>query len=306
MRRPSPLPEPIAGRIFTTAEALRHGVTRGRLQAGDLTNLGRGLWLPENVEPTRASLARAIAAETEGGWVSHSTAAELMRIRVPVDDDRVHVSRPRGKRAPQRDGVCGHQRNVEPDEIMQLRGTPVSAPPRIWLEMGQYLDERELVILGDQLVRVPRASFEGRSHPWTTSERLAELLDRHARTRGAEALRRALPRIRVGSDSVAETLCRLALADAGLPAPELQFRLRPGDVYSPTADLAFPEFMLVLQYEGEHHFTPEQQARDQRRDAEFEAAGWTTFKVNKHDLREGFRSLIRRVWDVVRRSAAAA
>lgn len=88
---------------------------------------------------------------------------------------------------------------------------------------------------------------------------------------------------------------RLALVEAGLPEPELQIRLDPRDPYSPVGDAGYRDRKIVLQYEGEHHFTAEQQARDQRRNAAFERAVWTVILVNRVDLREGFRSVIARL-----------
>lgn len=119
-------------------------------------------------------------------------------------------------------------------------------------------------------------------------------------------LRAALDRIRVGADSEPETLCRLALVDDGLPEPALQVRLDPDDPYSHPADLALPEFRLAIQYEGEHHFSAAQQARDARRDAAFEAAGWTVFHVNREDLREDFRALCARVHGYLKEHLRAA
>lgn len=51
----------------------------------------------------------------------------------------------------------------------------------------------------------------------------------------------------------------------------------------------------MIQYEGEHHFSPEQQARDERRNAAFQMAGWTVILVNRVDLRENFTGAVQRV-----------
>ncbi|WP_395940315.1 hypothetical protein [Arthrobacter sp. U41] len=69
-------------------------------------------------------------------------------------------------------------------------------------------------------------------------------------------------------------LLRLALIAAGLPEPELQLRMVPGDPHSPAADLGYRSQRIAIQYNGGHHLTREQQSRDNRRDETFNAAGW--------------------------------
>lgn len=67
-----------------------------------------------------------------------------------------------------------------------------------------------------------------------------------------------------------ETRIRLALIDGGLPAPEVQFPLGPYRL-----DMAYPAAMLAVEYDGEHHRTPEQARYDLERQAFVDARGWT-------------------------------
>ena len=88
---------------------------------------------------------------------------------------------------------------------------------------------------------------------------------------------------------------RLALTAAGLPEPELQLRMVPGDPHSPAADLGYRSQRIAIQYDGGHHLTREQQSRDNRRDETFNAAGWRYFKFNADDLADDFRGAVQRV-----------
>lgn len=108
-------------------------------------------------------------------------------------------------------------------------------------------------------------------------------------------LRQAAVLARIGADSPAETGLRLALVGDGLPEPELQIRLNPADPFSPEGDMGYRDRRIVLQYEGAHHFTPEQQASDQRRNAAFEASGWTVILVNRVDARQNFAAVRQRL-----------
>ncbi|WP_157983871.1 endonuclease domain-containing protein [Nesterenkonia muleiensis] len=108
------------------------------------------------------------------------------------------------------------------------------------------------------------------------------------------AARRALGQVRIGADSPAETLLRLAITEADLPEPQLQVPLTPRNPWY-RGDLGYVAERVILQYEGAHHFTAEQQAKDERRNAAFEHAGWTVIRVSRVDLAERFRTVIARV-----------
>ncbi|PFH05556.1 Transcriptional regulator, AbiEi antitoxin, Type IV TA system [Micrococcaceae bacterium JKS001869] len=112
------------------------------------------------------------------------------------------------------------------------------------------------------------------------------------RFHGRPAAREALDSVRVGADSPPGTRLRLALVAGGLPEPELQAALEPGDPFSPVADLAYRHVRLALQDDGAGHRTREQQARDARRDRYGQARGWTTLRVTWADGREDFRGVV--------------
>ncbi|WP_422933565.1 endonuclease domain-containing protein [Sinomonas sp. P47F7] len=110
--------------------------------------------------------------------------------------------------------------------------------------------------------------------------------------------------MRVGSDSVPETLLRLALVYAGLPEPELQISLSPGNPYSPSGDMGYRELKIVVQYEGSCHDTEAQRLADARRDRSFREAGWIVIHVRLDDLREDFRGVVRLIKAAIRERAA--
>ena len=179
----------------------------------------------------------------------------------------------------------------------------MSLPPRTWLDLAAVLPLDYVIAMGDQLIRVPRANFEGRTTPYAYKDGLRLLIRQHPNMKGVEKARQALDEMRVGADSYPETFLRLAMLDAHLPEPELQLRVDPSDPWSPTADLGYRRFRIALQYDGAHHLSREQQSRDNRRDEAFISAGWTYFKVNADDLEDGFQRVISRVKCAKRRSS---
>ena len=106
--------------------------------------------------------------------------------------------------------------------------------------------------------------------------------------------------MRVGADSAPESLLRLAIADAGLPEPELQVPLRTGDARSPSADLGYRHRRLAIQYDGGHHLDEAQMFSDRRRNKAFESAGWTVLVFDKDDHADDFRRAVGQIKKALR------
>src|SRR6188768_2443748 len=93
MRKPSPLPEPLASRPFSVADARAHGVGGERLRSSDLGAPFRGVRVSasEPLNLPKAFAARMLAHK----FYSHVTAAQLhdlplpARLRMPTP---LHVS----------------------------------------------------------------------------------------------------------------------------------------------------------------------------------------------------------------------
>lgn len=182
----------------------------------------------------------------------------------------------------------GHRVRILPGEVVVSEGRRLSSPARTWLDLARELSPAALIALGDQLIRIPRPEFEARSEPYATKGQLLELLRSHRKVKGVGRCKDALADMRVGSDSVPETLLRLSLIAHGFPEPELQIVLDPDDPWSPSADQGYRDLRIALQYEGEHHASPEQALKDDWRDARFGRRGWATIRVTAADLADDF------------------
>jgi very-short-patch-repair endonuclease len=146
----------------------------------------------------------------------------------------------------------------------------------------------------DHLIRIPRPRFEGRSAPYASLEDLEHAIGASRRP-GRGVLRAALALARVGSDSPAETSLRLALVRSGIPAPQLNVRVREDGVDLGEADLSWPEWKVCLEHEGPSHLTPEQLAKDIRRGKRRAAHGWLEIRTVAEHLRAGGRLAVREV-----------
>lgn len=298
MDKQTALPTTLASGPFTLTDARAEGVRRDRLLRPDVAHVSRGLYRPADWDFELEAAARALSAATPGAWISHVTAARLRCSCLPPwlsDSTELHLSKPRALPSVRRKGVIGHTVIAADDEVESVDGIRFSTRSRTWLDMARVLPLKDLVSLGDELIRMPRQEFEGRDVPFATVGELRALTNRHKNLQGIVRAREALELMRVGADSGPETLLRLAMLDAGVPEPQLQVTLRDADPVTPSADLGYRHRRVAIQYDGGHHLMPKQQLSDRRRDKAFEAAGWTVLTFDKDDLADGFERAVKMI-----------
>lgn len=276
--------------VFSRKDALGRGLAQSALESPRVSRELYGYYSRSGFEVNVASVARAVVAKIPRSFVSHQTAALIHGISLPqyVDLEIPWISRERGSRALRVAGIRSCSvKHVELDTAV-IDGTLTSTPARLFLEMARELSHEDLVALGDQIVRVPRKRYEGRSEPFATRGDLHEMLLAHPRSPGKPPALRAFRLVRVGADSVPETRMRLAIVAHGLPEPHLQVLLDPQEPDSWSADLGYPDLKIALQYDGDPHLDPDRQYRDNVRDSAFSSAGWIVIKANRRDLANGF------------------
>ncbi|MBW0117435.1 endonuclease domain-containing protein, partial [Pseudonocardia abyssalis] len=98
------------------------------------------------------------------------------------------------------------------------------------------------------------------------------------------------------AESPMETRIRLAIAFDGLPPPVLQHPVGAYDL-----DMAYPDVLLAVEYDGREHRTPERARRDLARQAYLSSAGWTVLRFGAADVLHRPRT----VAAAVRRALAA-
>ncbi len=287
MRASSTLP-PEIGPIFSTADALRAGVSPKRLRAGDLLSPFTGARvIPPALVPAnsfevaqRELVARCRAFSSVAPvefCFSGMTAAALYGIPLSnrLQPDRpVDVSVPSGHTPPRRRDVRGHR--LDHWQVRPFLGMPVIVPTLAWAQLVAQLTLDELVIAGDYLVR--------RKRPLATLEMLADATD--AIRRGSRLARAALVDVRPGTDSPPETETRLALVRAGLPEPLIGHTVYHEGYFVGTPDLAYVAEKIAIEYQGSGHWLDRGVFEDDiiRREL-FERAGWKAFLVTASRLR---------------------
>jgi hypothetical protein len=124
-----------------------------------------------------------------------------------------------------------------------------------------------------------------------------EVAAQHRGSRGLGRLRRVLTLVDGGAESPQETWTRLALVDAGFPAPRTQIPVvGPGGYLVARIDMGWEEWRVGVEYDGAHHWTDAvQRTRDIDRLAELADNGWTIIRVSSYMLRYHRGNLIHRV-----------
>ncbi|MFF1632777.1 hypothetical protein [Leifsonia sp. NPDC058248] len=285
MHQPQPLPPALRSRPFAVGEAFRASVGPGRLRAGDLRAPFRGVREPSDAEITLLSRCAALNTRMPPAEAfSHTTAALLLGLPLPLRlsrPDVLHLSVPRPNRTPRIRGVIGHQPALRDGDVVESAGFRVTSPARTWCDLAPHLSVAELVAVGDAIVhwRRPRAS-------------VAELSCAAARLRGRPGASVALAAgglLHERSESPQESELRVRFVQGGLPRLDVNVDLRDRHGrFVARPDLRFPEFRVIVEYEGDHHRTARTQwRRDLKRTIALQGMGETVLRLGADDLTPG-------------------
>lgn len=297
MKRLPPISAPgVHGKVARVADLVRAGVPIRRLYASDKVRPIYGVVSASGVDPlrfdTRVAAARLLMRE--GTFLSRRTAARILGIPVDKCDDTIDVGGIWPLRASRRSGLCAHQ--VRASAFLKMPSAPawLPAPAEVWALLAGVTTVDGLVVAGDFLV----SGATRWADPLCAFEDLEGAFERFNGCAGSPRLRQALPLVRAGVESPAETLLRLQIVRAGLPEPETSCLVQVAD-RDLRSDLGYKKWKIAIEYEGEYHFTGglEQARRDTARYEEMQDAGWRVLRATALDLRDSrqFTERLRRV-----------
>ncbi len=259
-------------------QILATGVTGPELTAlvalGVVTRLWRGWYTTGEVLglPDPRGVTRSMRVV-----VSHQSAAAWCGVDLPGPVDHLHVTAPRnrGRRSDSAVGVQIHRAVLQPDDVRLVRGVRVTAPDRTVADIARSAPLQVAVAVADGYLRLGL----------TTVSSLSSYAESLAGPRRPAAIRTA-NLADPSSGSVFESMTRVLLADAGLPAPCTQYTIRtPGGRWIGRVDFAWPEARVVLECDGfQHHASRDSFIRDRRRWSALVRAGWRVAVVSWHDV----------------------
>jgi very-short-patch-repair endonuclease len=271
--------------VVTASELVGAGLSRGavarRVARGWLQRQHRGVYL---VGPLYGPHTRDMAAVLACGGtalLSHRSAAALWRIASPWDGD---VDVTTGRALPPRRGIRLHRvRQVDPRDVAEHQGVPVTAPARTLLDIATLLPLRDLARALEQAEILRLAS--------PTS--LAEIVERTRGHHGAAPLTKALrtrhePAL---TRSEAEARMLALIRAAHLPQPRTNTKLHGYEV-----DFLWPRERLVLEIDGyKFHSTREAFERDRRKDSHLQAHGYRVMRVTWSQIQNEPHAVIARL-----------
>ena len=277
MRPHTPLPDEFTSRAFTTSEAVAGGIGIGRLRGSDLARPFHGVRVPAGAISFEARCRAKQLVMRPGQVFSHATACRLFGIVVPASHeiDEVDVADFAPNPIPRARGVRGHRLGAGGTRTGTWRGLPIVSPEDAWCQLAPTATFRELVVAGDSMLR--------RHDPISTLERMRAAVARHAGRRGHRVLAAALIAVRAGTDSPEETKLRLDLVEYGLPEPVVNLQIfdESGRLCA-IGDLAYPEYRVLAEYDGEQHRTEDRQySRDVDRLDDIARLGWRNVRFTK-------------------------
>ncbi|GFG55481.1 hypothetical protein MAGR_69220 [Mycolicibacterium agri] len=144
------------------------------------------------------------------------------------------------------DGVITRNELLLDDEIQQLNGFVVTTPERTAFDLGRRGRIDDAIARLDALARATQLKVAA----------VEDIAARHPHTRGLRQLEAALDLVDAGAESPKETWLRLLVIRDGYPRPQTQIPVRsPDGRRRYYLDMGWPDLMLAIEYEGDHHRT---------------------------------------------------
>ena len=289
----APIPPELADRHrpFRRSDAIAAGISPAVIKGSRFRRIFRGVYIDASVPPHALHrVSAALLLHPPSAFASHASAARVYGVPLPVlPDEHVSVFDAADRR--RRPGVCSHV--VPPGTpVRVVQGLRVSAPARLFVELADILTMVDLVVVGDALCRLRRATP-------------AELRAAAASARSGRAVT-AASHVRAEVDSAMETRLRLLIVLAGLPEPVVNHVIR--DAYGAVLlrfDLSYPDLKVVVEYDGRQHRADlDQWDHDLDRKDWFDAEGWLHVPVFSHGIYRDPARTLRRVAAALRSRGA--
>jgi hypothetical protein len=272
--------------VFRLHQVCALGLTaagvRYRLATGRLHRIHHGVYslVPRELLKREGLYMAAVLACGDGAVLSHRSAARLLELR-NYGYTRIEVtvpSRSRRKHA----GLLVHRSTALTDaDITVNDNIPTTTVARTLFDLAEVIDARRLERVFDQAESMDVLSLRA----------IDDQVTRNPTRRAAKAVRDLLSTHYIGStptDNEFEDAFLALTRSIGLPDPEVQYYIDPGDGDGPLrADFAWPDLRIAVETDGHKtHGTRQAFENDRRRDQRLIAAGWRVIRVTWRQLNQ--------------------
>ncbi|MFY1634508.1 endonuclease domain-containing protein [Solwaraspora sp. WMMB335] len=311
MSRPATVPPELSFAPFSGSRAVAAGLLTWRMLSGPTW---RRL-LPDvyvhaaAVDPADHRMwCAAVAVRLPPGAAIHGvSAAYLWGVDLLPRNNRAHarvqVTVPLGARPRAHPRIAYARGVLDEDDRTSLTGLPLTTEVRTAFDLGRSLPHAEALGAVDMLLH----------RRLLRRDDITAYVDTHPGWRGIRQLREIVALAEPASASPMESRLRLLLYDAGLPRPTPQHEVRVvqrdrRDVAAPEhanlvsrgrfvarVDLAYPQWRIAIEYEGDHHRDRGTFRKDVHRYNELRAAGWLVLRFTADDVLRRSGHLVRQV-----------
>ncbi|MBO0869750.1 MAG: DUF559 domain-containing protein [Micromonosporaceae bacterium] len=281
-------PRELEGQIFLGTDAVDDGIlTPNQLRSRAWVRLRHNVYADSrvNLDHEVACRAAALRLPSEAVFAGRS-AAQILGVRHAARfEDDIDVVLPWKRRIPRLRGLRVHTIDLGPDDYTDWHGFRCTTPCRTAWDLACWLDVGYAVGMIDPLVGAGLI----------TRDDLMDYLRTRSTMRGHLRAATAFAMVDGAAQSPPESHLRVRLVVAGLPKPVSQLPVRTvdGQLYHP--DLAWPEYRVAVEYDGEWHANTEQFHRDRQRLNRLTATGWLVLHVTSVRLRSDFPGVLREV-----------
>lgn len=288
------------GEHFSVRQASAAGVGRGRAAASDLARPFHGA---RAIDAPGTPLQRVQALAPllrPGQLIGGATALHVWGYPHPsawTVADPISVVVRTGTSRPRTNGVTGMRLAADRVQAWNVAGLPIVDPLTALFMCANELTDVQLVVLLDAII-TDRDNYPDVRHgrPVLTVHDIEQKLATWKRFPGCARIRAALSRTRAQVDSPKETETRLSIVAAGLPEPVVQFEVTDDGELVARIDLAYPQWRIAIEYEGDGHRTSRDQwRRDIQRQRDLEDRGWIVIRITQLDLDDGAEALLTRL-----------
>ncbi|MFD4180105.1 endonuclease domain-containing protein [Rhodococcus sp. NPDC058514] len=261
---------------FLGSTAVAAGAVTDRQLRKDYHRIHRDVYIAKGIALDAMLRARAAALWAgEDGILAGLSAAAAHGTKWIDPGARAELFRTGSRRSTR--GVLIHGDALGPDEICIAGGWIASTPARTGYDLGRRLPFVRAVEMLDALCNATDLK----------PEEIGTLAENHRGARGIVALRQVLDLVDGGAESPPETRTRLLLIDGGLPRPRTQVEVRDkGGRIVAHCDMGWKRWKVVVEYDGDHHWTDEEQRTwDIDRLELLGSLGWQVIRVSSAQLR---------------------
>lgn len=245
-----------------------------------------GVYVAWGAAPTARQRAEAAWLwSRRRGVLAGQSAAVLLGAKWVDDDEPAEVIH-RNRRHPP--NVVVRTETLAPGEIVRVGAMAVTSAARTAFDIGRHT--RSEIVAVRRLDALANATGVRRAD-------VEAVAGAHPGARHLGRLRRVLPRVDGGAESPQETVARLALVDAGLPAPRTQVEIRDRlGRFVARVDMAYEEVKVAIEYDGLQHWTDAHvRQRDIDKGVAFDELGWLVIRVGSELLHRRRATYVDRV-----------